>query len=129
MSDLFKRAVSLGLGLTMVSKEKVEGIVGDLVKRGELAPSESKALIEKLVERGNEEQANFKKLIEGQVEKVLIDLGVPTKDDVYRLNMRIEELERKLSALETQQPAEHPDTPTLTSTPETQQPPTGNEIE
>lgn len=125
MSDLFKKAVSLGWGLTLVSKEKVESVVGDLVKRGELAPSESKALIEKLMERGNEEQTSFKKLIEGQVEKVLIDLGVPTKTDVSRLNIRIEELEQKLSALEASQP----DTPILTSTPEIEQPPKGNEIE
>lgn len=129
MSDLFKKAVSLGWGLTLVSKEKVESVVGDLVKRGELAPSESKALIEKLMERGNEEQTSFKKLIEGQVEKVLIDLGVPTKTDVSRLNMRIEELEQKLSALEASQPAKQPDTPILTSTPETEQSPKGNEIE
>lgn len=129
MSDLFKKAVSLGWGLTLVSKEKVESVVGDLVKRGELAPSESKALIEKLMERGNEEQTSFKKLIEGQVEKVLIDLGVPTKTDVSRLNMRIEELEQKLSALEASQPAKQPDTPILTSTPELEQPPKGNEIE
>ncbi|WP_211747380.1 phasin family protein [Paenibacillus sp. Marseille-Q4541] len=129
MSDLFKKAVSLGWGLTLVSKEKVENAVGDLVKRGELAPSESKALIEKLMERGNEEQTSFKKMIEGQVEKVLIDLGVPTKTDVNRLNMRIEELEQKLSALEAGQPVKHPDTPILTSTPEIEQPPKGNEIE
>ncbi|WP_160032665.1 phasin family protein [Paenibacillus sp. An7] len=129
MSDLFKKAVSLGLGLTLVSKEKVESVVGDLVKRGELAPSESKALIDKLMERGNEEQTGFKKMIEGQVEKVLIDLGVPTKTDVNRLNMRIEELEQKLSALEASQPAKQPETPILTSTPEIEQPPKGNEIE
>lgn len=129
MSDLFKKAVSLGLGLTLVSKEKVESVVGDLVKRGELAPSESKALVDKLMERGNEEQTGFKKMIEGQVEKVLIDLGVPTKTDVNRLNMRIEELEQKLSALETSQPAKHSETPILTSTPEIEQPPKGNEIE
>ncbi len=37
MSDLFKKAISLGWGLTIVSKEKVEKVVDDLVKRGELA--------------------------------------------------------------------------------------------
>lgn len=42
MSDLFKKAISLGWGLTVVSKEKVEKAVEDLVNRGELAPSESK---------------------------------------------------------------------------------------
>ncbi|MDU2242308.1 MAG: polyhydroxyalkanoate synthesis regulator, partial [Paenibacillus sp.] len=34
MSDLLKKAISLGWGLTIMSKEKVESIVDDLVKRG-----------------------------------------------------------------------------------------------
>jgi len=45
MSDLFKKAISLGVGLTIVSKEKVEKVVEELVKRGELAPSESRGNI------------------------------------------------------------------------------------
>ena len=52
MSDLFKKAFSLGLGLTVVSKEKIEKTVEDLVERGKLAPGESKAFVDRLLERG-----------------------------------------------------------------------------
>jgi len=100
VSDLFKKAISLGLGLTVVSKEKVEKIVDDLVKRGELAPAESKALVNRLVERGEEEQSQIKTYIYEQVQRVLSDLDVPKESDVASLEQRIATLEKKVVELE-----------------------------
>ncbi|KOP66112.1 ATP synthase subunit B [Bacillus sp. FJAT-18019] len=100
MGDLFKKAISLGLGLTVVSKEKVEKIVDDLVKRGELAPAESKALVNRLVERGEEEQSQIKKYIYEQVQRVLSELDVPKESDVVSLEQRIAVLEKKVLELE-----------------------------
>lgn len=97
MSDLFKKAISLGLGLTIVSKEKVEKAVEDLVKRGELAPSESKDLVNRLVERGEEEQSHLKDFISEQVKRVLQDMGVATTQDILTLQLRIAELERQIA--------------------------------
>ncbi|MGM1045471.1 Polyhydroxyalkanoate synthesis regulator phasin [Paenibacillus uliginis N3/975] len=100
MSDLFKKAISLGLGLTVVSKEKVEKIVDDLVKRGELAPDESKALVNRLIERGEEEQSQIKSIIYDQVKRVLSELDVPSENDVASLEQRITALEMKVAELE-----------------------------
>lgn len=85
MSDLFKKAISLGVGLTIVSKEKVEKVVDDLVKRGELAPSESKALVDRLIERGDEERGAFKSVVQEQVQRVLKELKVPVQADIATL--------------------------------------------
>ncbi|OAB42853.1 phasin family protein [Paenibacillus glacialis] len=101
MSDLFKKAVSLGLGLTMVSKEKVEKIVDDLVTRGELAPEESKALVNRLIERGEVEQGQFKTLIHEQVNRILKELHVPTANDLLNLEQRIAALESRIVELES----------------------------
>ncbi|MCM3786112.1 phasin family protein [Neobacillus mesonae] len=131
MSDLFKKAVSLGWGFTLYSKEKIESTVNELVKRGELAPSQSKAVIDKLMERGAEESAGIKKAITDQVEKVLVDLGVSTKADIARLERRIAELESQLAAKELTIDPAKPDTPVLdeTTTPEVQPPTPTKEIE
>ncbi|KKO54706.1 phasin family protein [Paenibacillus sp. DMB20] len=100
MSDLFKKAISLGLGLTVVSKEKVEKIVDDLVKRGELAPQESKELVNRLIERGEEEQSQIKAVVYEQVKRVLSELEVPSENDIASLEQRIAALELKVAELE-----------------------------
>ncbi|GIP47533.1 Poly(hydroxyalcanoate) granule associated protein (phasin) [compost metagenome] len=102
MSDLLKKAISLGWGLTITSKEKVESIVEDLVKRGELAPSESKQLVEKLIDRGAEEQGKFKELVNEQVRSALQGMGLASAKEVEELTRRVAELEIKLA--EMQQP-------------------------
>ncbi|MEW4372076.1 phasin family protein [Paenibacillus sp. WLX1005] len=104
MSDLFKKAISLGLGVTVVSKEKVEKAVNDLVKRGELAPSESNALIDRLMDRGAEEQGQIKDWVRLQVQKALTELDVPTKATVEQLEQRITVLEKRLAEKEQEQP-------------------------
>lgn len=100
MSDFLKKAFSLGLGLTLVSKEKVEQIVDDLVKRGELAPAESKALVEKLLDRGDEEQDRLKDWINEQVTNALKQTGMASAKDVEELTRRVAELEIKLSEIQ-----------------------------
>lgn len=106
MSDLFKKAISLGVGLTIVSKEKVEKVVEELVKKGELAPSESKALVDRLVERGEEERGIIKSAVQEQVQRVLKELKVPVQSDVAELEARIAVLERRVAELEGTPPVE-----------------------
>lgn len=100
MSELFKKAISLGWGLTVVSKEKVERAVDDLVRRGELAPEESKAFVERLIERGEEEQSQVKTMIRDQIAKVLKELNVANEYDIVSLKQRIAALEQQVAELE-----------------------------
>ncbi|CAM3351342.1 MULTISPECIES: phasin family protein [Saccharibacillus] len=105
MSDLFKKALSLGIGLTVASKEKVEKTVEELVKKGEIAPSESKAVVNKLIERGEEERSTIKNMVQDQVRRVLQELDVPSGSDVVSLEQRIAVLEQRVAQLEGGKPA------------------------
>ena len=106
MSDLLKKALSLGIGLTVASKEKVEKVVDDLVKKGEIAPSESKAVVNKLIERGEEERNTIKNMVQEQVRRVLQDLDVPAGSDVASLEQRVAELEGNKPAVTADPAAE-----------------------
>ncbi|GGH32499.1 phasin family protein [Paenibacillus segetis] len=100
MTDLLKKAISLGWGLTIVSKEKVEDLVDDLVKRGELEPAESKQFVERLIDRGAEEQTRLKKLVNEQVQSTLQHMGLASAKEVEELARRVAELEIKVAELQ-----------------------------
>lgn len=98
MNDLVKKALSLGVGITVVSKEKIESVVNDLVKRGEMAPNQSKELIQRLMEKGEAEQAEWKELLRQQLKNMLAELQVATHEDIEKLSMRLEKLENQAAA-------------------------------
>ncbi|GIO33066.1 ATP synthase subunit B [Paenibacillus albilobatus] len=110
MSDLLKKAISLGWGLTIVSKEKIEKTVEELVKRGEIAPAESKDMIDRLVERGEEEKSQFKDFLREQIQRILTELHVPSEKHVADLERRIEALEKRIAELEGKAPEQGPET-------------------
>ena len=95
MKDLINKGLALGLGLAVYSKEQIEKVVDDLVKKGEVSGAESKDLIKELLEKGAAEKKEMNARIHEQVEKLLKDLNIPTKADLERLEKRIQELENK----------------------------------
>ncbi len=97
MKDLISKGLNLGLGLVLVSKEQIEKIVDELVKKGEVSANDSKELIRELSEKGEEEKKEINTRINEQLEKLLGDLKIPTRADLERLEQRVQELENKLS--------------------------------
>lgn len=106
MSDLLKKALSLGWGLAVVSKEKVEAAVDELVQKGQLAPEQSKELVTHLMERGEEEQASFSTSIQDMVKHKLQDFDVAASSDLIALKQRMLLLEQRVAALEGDSPEE-----------------------
>lgn len=95
MKDLINKGLALGLGLAVVSKEQIEKLVDELVKKGEVSSAESKEMIRDLFEKGEAEKKEMNIRIHEQLEKLLKELNIPTKADLERLEQRIRDLENK----------------------------------
>ncbi|MDR3584193.1 MAG: polyhydroxyalkanoate synthesis regulator [Desulfosporosinus sp.] len=95
MRDLINKGLAFGLGLAVVSKEQIEKLVDELVKKGEVSAGESKDLIRELFEKGEAEKKEMNIRIREQMEKLFKDLNIPTKADLERLEQRIQDLENK----------------------------------
>lgn len=95
MKDLLSKGLSIGLGLAVVSKEQIEKLVDELVKKGEVSTAESKELARELFEKGEAEKKEMNARIHEQLEKLLKELNIPTKADLERLEQRIQALENK----------------------------------
>ncbi|ULL15307.1 hypothetical protein DVH26_13200 [Paenibacillus sp. H1-7] len=102
MRDLLGKAVSLGLGFAIASKEQAEKVVEELVKKGEVNKDESKQFVDELVRKGQEAQASLEEKVRGYMISAAHELNLTTKDDYVRLKQRVSELERRVAELEEQ---------------------------
>lgn len=93
--DFFKKGLALGIGLALTSKEHAEKIVNELVKKGELSLEDSKEVMNQLMERGQEEKNEWQRLIREQLTQWIHKLDLVTKDDLKKLEQRIQNLENK----------------------------------
>ncbi|WP_274365292.1 phasin family protein [Paenibacillus thermotolerans] len=97
MKDTITKAVSLGLGIVMAGKEQVEKTVEELVKKGEVSRTESKAFAEELIKKGDETRKQIEDIAGERVQAVLSGLHFATKEDIERLERRLEASERSRS--------------------------------
>lgn len=93
MKDLIKKGLAMGLGFAVVSKEQIEKVVDELVKKGELSVNESKDLVSELIQKGEEQHQEINTKLRDQVQKILNELNIPSKVDIDRLEKRIVQLE------------------------------------
>jgi polyhydroxyalkanoate synthesis regulator phasin len=89
MSELLRKAVALGLGLTAASKDKVQQFVDEMVLKGELGKNESRDVVNDLISRGEEHRLELKRIVHEQVKKVFAELDVATKQDLRELEQKI----------------------------------------
>ena len=97
MQDFLRKVFNLGLGLFSTTKEKVEEIVKELVKKGEVSQEEGKKLVNELLEKGEksrkELEAQIEKIVKGAIER----LDLPSRKELNDLKSEIEQLKEKLN--------------------------------
>jgi len=98
MIDLFKKTYLAGLGLATMTGDKIEEIVEELIKKGEVAEKDRKELVEELIAKGKEQRDQLSKSITDSVNKVVYELKIPRREQYEDLLKRVEELEKKAAA-------------------------------
>jgi len=95
--DVIRKAMLLGLGLFSLTKEKAEEFVDDLIKRGEVTREERFKVVDKLLEQAEKQERELVGKISETVQKVITDLGLPTKKELDEISKRLEEIEKRIS--------------------------------
>ena len=94
MSNNIKKALLAGIGALSLTREKVEEVVDDLVKRGELSLEEKPGVLSDLVKAAEKRQDEARVFIQKEVQKVLKALDIPTRQEVNALREEIEQLRK-----------------------------------
>ncbi|MBD3246072.1 MAG: polyhydroxyalkanoate synthesis regulator [Candidatus Omnitrophica bacterium] len=90
--EMMKKALGLGLGMLVLTREKAEEVVQELVKKGKIAENEGSGLIDELVRKGEQQQEEVEEKIAGMVEATVKKLNLATKDDIAGLKAELRAL-------------------------------------
>ncbi len=93
MLDSLKKAALIGVGIVALTKEKIEEIAKDLVKKGEITEKEGKELVTDLLEKSKQARKELGTRVDGVIAETLKKLKIPTRQEVDELKERIARLE------------------------------------
>ena len=96
MLDFLKKGMFLGVGLFEEGREKIEALVDDLIKTGELANEKRSEVIDKYVQKIKDQEKIISEKINVEIKKAIEKLGIPTKEDFDRLAKELEAIKQKL---------------------------------
>jgi polyhydroxyalkanoate synthesis regulator phasin len=95
MLEFVKKAFLIGAGLAVLTTEKIEEAVQEIVKKGELTEKEGKELIADLVDKSKRMKKDWGERIEKLVAEALRKGNIPTRKELEELRSRVEKLEKE----------------------------------
>jgi polyhydroxyalkanoate synthesis regulator phasin len=102
--ELFERMVFSAVGAVALTAERADALAEELAERGMVRRDEARALIEDLSSRWRGDAVRFGERAGAALDALFHELGVATKDDLEELELRIAQLEHRLSLLEEPPP-------------------------
>lgn len=96
--SFFRNILLAGIGLASLTKEKIEEVVEEAIKRGEVASADKTRLIEEIQQKAQAGIAELKKLVDEQTEAVLRRLRLP--EEIKKIQDEISDLKSRLEAIE-----------------------------
>jgi polyhydroxyalkanoate synthesis regulator phasin len=96
MSDMLERVFLLGVGAASITREKVQELVDELVKKGQLSKEEGEALLDKTAERAKEQSVNFKEMASDAYQDTLRTMNIASREQIEELEHRIAVMESKV---------------------------------
>ncbi|MCL4500784.1 MAG: polyhydroxyalkanoate synthesis regulator [Deltaproteobacteria bacterium] len=99
MKDILQKAWHFGLGVFDFTREKVEAVVAEMVRRGEISQQESPEAVKELLGKAQEAQAALVEKVKELVNTTLAELRPARAADLEALEKRVTALEEEVRRL------------------------------
>jgi polyhydroxyalkanoate synthesis regulator phasin len=96
MFDLIKKTLLTGVGLAVMTKDKVEELGKEFASQAKLSENEGKEFVDHLLKQSETARKDFESRISSAVQKAVSGLNLASKDEVAKLSAKVEELTAKL---------------------------------
>ena len=94
ITENVKKLMHLGIGAAALTEDKVESLVHDLIKKGELSEEEGKKTISELREKIKARRNELQEKIENTVSATVKKMRFVTREEFENLEKRIAALEK-----------------------------------
>lgn len=95
MFETLDKLMLAGLGAMTMTRERAEEIFDEYVEKGKAQKDQRSGFIKDLMDRAEKNRKDMEKLVEEQIEKVLTKQPLATKDDVKRIEDKLDQLLNK----------------------------------
>jgi len=95
MFETFDKMMLAGLGAISMTRERAEKIFDEYVSRGKLEKENRTGFIKELMDSADKNREELEKLVSKQVQEAMERLNLPTRDDLLRLEEKIDKLSKK----------------------------------
>jgi len=96
MFDLVKKAMLTGVGLAVMSKEKVEEMARDMAESAKLSSEKGQEFVDEVVGRSEKVRQDLEEMVQSAVKEALKKADLPSREDISALEQRLEKIEGKL---------------------------------
>ena len=99
VTDIFKRAAIMGIGIMSLTEEKLKELVKELETKGEVGKKEGKNLLKDLLTRADKEKKVVEESIKKGIKDYLAKVNIASREDLIKLEKRVNGLEEKIKKL------------------------------
>jgi len=97
MMDLIKKTLLAGVGMTLMTADKVEQVARDIANAAQLSADKGQEFVDEAVARAKKGREDFEAAVQRAVRQTIEKANLPTRDDLAQLTARIEKLEQTLA--------------------------------
>lgn len=101
MSDMstFKKIGLFGIGVLAITEDKIEELVQEVIKKGELAKKEGRTVVTEVLLEKSKQMEDIKHKVDQKAKDALDTSGVATKEDIDALKKKLEIIEGELEKI------------------------------
>ena len=96
MFDILRKALLTGIGVTYLTKDKIEEVGKKIAQDAKITESEARKFVDDLVKKSMEANGSMEKNVSEKNQTTIHAMNLPTSKDVDELKKRIAKLESQL---------------------------------
>lgn len=96
INEIVHKALMAGIGVP----EKINELIDDLVKKGELSESQGAKIVKECSEKVTKSGEDLSKTVSDFIDKALEKMNIPSRDEVEKLEKKVAVLSARVKKLE-----------------------------